>query len=64
MIATICLVGTIITWVTLLPVNYMGGGGKSELASLTFSNVDNPQMYYWHVGAAWLLLCEYLVSHT
>lgn len=58
MITLICLVGTCITWVSLLPINYMGGGGKTELSRLTFSNVTDPQKYYWHAGAAWLFLGE------
>ena len=60
MITLICLVGTCITWVTLLPVNYMGGGGKTELSSLMLSNVNDPQKYYWHAGAAWMFLGEFL----
>jgi hypothetical protein len=60
MITLICFVGTCITWVSLLPVNYMGGGGKTELSSLTFSNVKDPQKYYWHAGAAWLFLGEFV----
>lgn len=56
MIILICLVGTCITWVTLLPINYMGDGGKSQLSKLTLSNVDDVQKFYWHAGVAWVFL--------
>lgn len=56
MLTYICLVGTIITWVFLLRVNYNGGGGQSELDMFTFSNVSDPNKFYWHAGCAWVFL--------
>ncbi|TIA19856.1 DUF221-domain-containing protein [Aureobasidium pullulans] len=56
MLTYICLVGTIITWVFLLRVNYNGGGGQSELDMFTFSNVSDPNKIYWHAGCAWVFL--------
>jgi hypothetical protein len=56
MLTYICLVGTIITWVFLLRVNYNGGGGQSELDTFTFSNVTDPDKFYWHAGCAWVFL--------
>lgn len=34
--------------VPLMIINYMGGGKKTELASLTLSNVKKPILYYFH----------------
>jgi hypothetical protein len=64
MLTFICLVGTVITWVILLPVNYMGGAGQSELDKFTFSNVSDPRNFYWHAGAAWVFLgfVMYIIS--
>ncbi|KAI4757530.1 DUF221-domain-containing protein [Aureobasidium sp. EXF-3400] len=56
MLTYICLVGTIITWVFLLRVNYNGGGSQSELDMFTFSNVSDPSKLYWHALCAWLFL--------
>ncbi|KAG9557509.1 DUF221-domain-containing protein, partial [Aureobasidium melanogenum] len=56
MLTYICLVGTIITWVFLLRVNYTGGGSQSELDMFTFSNVSDPNKLYWHALCAWLFL--------
>ncbi|KAH0340249.1 DUF221-domain-containing protein, partial [Aureobasidium melanogenum] len=56
MLTYICLVGTIITWVFLLRVNYNGGGSQSELDMFTFSNVSDPNKLYWHAVCAWLFL--------
>jgi hypothetical protein len=56
MLTYICLVGTIITWIFLLRVNYNGGGGQSELDTFTFSNVTDPDKFYWHAGCAWVFL--------
>lgn len=48
-----CLVGCAITWPVLFPINATGGGGKSQLDLLTFSNVaDNYYKYFAHAGCA------------
>lgn len=49
-IALVSSVGFCLT-VPLLIINYVGDGKKSELASLTLSNVTNPDTYYFH----WLI---------
>lgn len=59
MLSLICLVGTIITWPVLLWVNSKGGGGGSELDKFTFSNVSDPNQYYWHAACAWIFLGEW-----
>lgn len=56
MISLICLVGTVITWVVLLWVNSKGGGGQSELDQFTFSNVSDPNQYWWHAVCSWIFL--------
>jgi len=57
MLSLISLTGTVITWVVLLWVNVNGGGGQSELDKFTFSNVSDPNQYYWHTICAWIFLC-------
>ncbi|KAM0321504.1 hypothetical protein ACHAQA_010072 [Verticillium albo-atrum] len=38
--ATICLIGLVITWPVLFPVNATGGGGQKQLNMLSMSNID------------------------
>lgn len=50
---TCCLVGCVITWPILFPINATGGGGKTQLDLLTIANVENN--YYKtfaHAGCA------------
>ncbi|KAF2103468.1 DUF221-domain-containing protein [Rhizodiscina lignyota] len=48
-----CLVGCLITWPVLFPVNITGGGGHSQLDMLTFANVTNNYFkYFAHAGCA------------
>lgn len=56
MLTLISLVGTVITWIVLLPVNSLGGKGKSGLDKFTFSNISDPSRYYWHAICAWVFL--------
>jgi len=55
-----CLVGVLITWPILFPVNITGAGNQTQLNILTWSNVaamDEPNSYYRyyaHVICAWL----------
>ncbi|KAL8964621.1 MAG: hypothetical protein Q9183_004328, partial [Haloplaca sp. 2 TL-2023] len=49
-----CLVGCIMTWPILFPVNATGGGGQKQLDLLTFGNVVDKNRYYAHVFVAWL----------
>lgn len=54
----ICLVGCVITWPILFPVNATGGGPKQQLDILTYANVlpgNNPR-YYAHSFVAWFFL--------
>lgn len=46
-ITFISFIGVCLTLPVMI-INYMGGGKKSELASLTLSNVAKPNWYYWH----------------
>ena len=64
MVSWICFVGTLLTWPTLLVVNYRGGGGEQELESVTFSNITDPQQYYWHVAVAWIFIIYVLYLIT
>ncbi|EEY14903.1 phosphate metabolism protein [Verticillium alfalfae VaMs.102] len=65
--ATICLVGLLMTWPVLFPVNATGGGGQKELNILSMSNIDiskssNKTRLYAHafIGAplSTVLLCK------
>lgn len=48
-----CVVGCVITWPVLFPINATGGGGKSQFDLLTFANVtDNYYKYFAHAGCA------------
>lgn len=55
-----CIVGALITWPILLPINITGVGGQTQLNILTFSNVASELVlssyyrYYAHT------LCAYL----
>ncbi|KAI4198254.1 MAG: hypothetical protein LQ348_002046 [Seirophora lacunosa] len=51
-----CLVGCLITWPVLFPINITGGGGLIELDILTFGNVVDKNRYYAHVFIAWIFL--------
>ena len=46
-ITFISFVGLCLT-IPLLIIDYTGGGEKTELASLTISNVKDPMMFYFH----------------
>ena len=52
----ICLVGCLITWPVLFPVNATGGGGQTQLNILSFSNVQDKNRYLAHTFMAWLLI--------
>ncbi|KAI4717328.1 DUF221-domain-containing protein [Aureobasidium sp. EXF-10727] len=56
---TICLVGAIITWPILFPVNATGGAGNKQFDILSFSNVAIPShtnYYYAHAILAWVFV--------
>ncbi|TQN64708.1 protein RSN1 [Colletotrichum shisoi] len=57
--ATICLVGLIMTWPVLFPVNATGGGTAQQLDILTYSNIDvtvssGLNRLYAHALIGWL----------
>lgn len=55
-----CLVGVLITWPVLLPINATGAGNQTQLNILTWSNVaamsepSSYYRYYAHVFCAWI----------
>lgn len=49
---TICLVGCIITWPVLFPLNITSNGGQKELNLLTMSNISEKNRLYAHVFIA------------
>lgn len=56
--ATICLVGLIMTWPILFPINATGGAGQQELDILSMSNIetgtqDGRNRLYAHAFMAW-----------
>ncbi|KAJ5636323.1 uncharacterized protein N7484_009636 [Penicillium longicatenatum] len=55
-ISLIMLVGCIIIWPILFPVNATGGGTQTQLDLLSMSNVSNDQYgrYYAHCFLAWI----------
>ncbi|OJJ50831.1 hypothetical protein ASPZODRAFT_11678 [Penicilliopsis zonata CBS 506.65] len=49
-----CLVGCLITWPVLFPLNATGGGTKKQLDILSMSNIkDQFARYYGHCFCAW-----------
>ncbi|KAH7324626.1 hypothetical protein B0I35DRAFT_458334 [Stachybotrys elegans] len=55
---TICFVSLCITWPILFPVNITGGGGKSQLEILSYSNInidESPNRLYAHTFVAWIV---------
>ncbi|KAK1708332.1 uncharacterized protein CLUP02_17636 [Colletotrichum lupini] len=57
--ATICLVGLVMTWPVLFPVNATGGGTAKQLDILTYSNIDvasssGLNRLYAHALIGWL----------
>ncbi|CRK42410.1 hypothetical protein BN1723_000819 [Verticillium longisporum] len=66
--ATICLVGLLMTWPVLFPVNATGGGGQKELNILSMSNIDitkssNKNRLYAHafIGALYYGFVMYTI---
>jgi hypothetical protein len=53
---TITFVAMIITWAVLFPVNATGGGGKTQLEIISYSNINIETQYnrfYAHTFVAW-----------
>ncbi|KAI1420367.1 hypothetical protein F5Y12DRAFT_135261 [Xylaria sp. FL1777] len=55
-IIIICVVGCILTWPVLMPVNAIGGGSSTELDRITISNVTKINHLYAHAVMAWVFL--------
>ncbi|KAI0441374.1 hypothetical protein F4803DRAFT_523573 [Xylaria telfairii] len=52
----ICVVGCVLTWPVLMPVNATGGGTSTELDRITISNVAKTNHLYAHAVMAWVFL--------
>jgi calcium permeable stress-gated cation channel len=52
----ICLVGCLITWPILFPVNATGGGGQTQLNILSFSNIKDKNRYLASTFVAWVFI--------
>lgn len=50
----ICLVGCILTWPILIPINAAGGGTSSQLDKITIGNVVDKEKLYGHAILAWV----------
>lgn len=50
----LCIVGAVITWPVLLPVNITGGNGEKQFNMLNLGNVKNKWRFFAHAGCAWL----------
>lgn len=59
LMSLICVVGCVITWPILIPVNVTGGAGNEELDLLSFSNVKDGNKYYAHTLVAFIFFGEY-----
>ncbi|KAK3715002.1 phosphate metabolism protein 7 [Vermiconidia calcicola] len=60
-----CIVGCLITWPVLFPINITGGGGEKQLDILTFGNVTNNYFkMFAHAGCAILFFSFVLVMIT
>ncbi|KAI0201688.1 hypothetical protein F4808DRAFT_424770 [Astrocystis sublimbata] len=52
----ICVVGSLLTWPILMPVNAAGGGTSTQLDRITISNVATTSHLYAHAVMAWVFL--------
>ncbi|KAI1758457.1 hypothetical protein F4782DRAFT_478172 [Xylaria castorea] len=52
----ICVVGCVLTWPILMPVNAAGGGSSTQLDRITISNVVKTDHLYAHAIMAWVFL--------
>lgn len=55
---TICLVGCLITWPVLFPVNITSHGQQQQLNLLSMSNISEKNRYYAHTFIAWIFFCQ------
>lgn len=63
-----CLVGCVITFPVLIPVNATGGGGKQQLDIISMSNIGTTKTDAWkffaHAGCAWIFFAYLLIMIT
>jgi len=50
----LCVVGCVITWPTLIPINATGGGTSLQLDRISIGNVSDKQKLYAHAVVAWV----------
>jgi hypothetical protein len=50
----LCVVGCLLTWPTLMPVNATGGGSSTELDKIGIGNIIHNKSYYAHAVLAWV----------
>lgn len=50
----VCLLGCVITWPILMPINATGGGDASQLDRISFSNIKKNSHLWAHVAVAWV----------
>lgn len=58
----ICLVGSLITWPILMPINATGGGTSSELDKIGIGNVKKHKYLYSHAVVAWVFFSKLLIG--
>lgn len=66
MITIICLVGVVITWPILIPINVTGGAKQHELDLLTFGNIKaaEKKRYYAHAILAWIFFSMHIIPSS
>ncbi|KAI7229425.1 DUF221-domain-containing protein [Hortaea werneckii] len=60
-IVWICLIGCLLTWPILFPINANGGGTASQLDRISFSNVTKNHLLWAHVAIAWVFFLGIMV---
>ncbi|KAF1934201.1 DUF221-domain-containing protein [Didymella exigua CBS 183.55] len=50
----ICVVGCVLTWPILMPINAAGGGTGNELDRVSIGNVADKKYFYAHAIVAWV----------
>lgn len=53
----ICVVGCVLTWPILIPINATGGGNSSQLDKITIGNISDSKKLYAHAVIAWVFFC-------
>ena len=50
----LCIIGSLITWPILMPINATGGGTSSQLDRISIGNVSENKKLYAHAVVAWV----------